>query len=63
MYQCCLETELNLKKEKQKIIDEFWATKAANRNELENLIKVQVLTNNILYSSIFLSYYVLFYCL
>lgn len=42
MYQCCLETEHVLKKEKQKAIEDMWAIKAANSNELENLLKIQV---------------------
>lgn len=42
MYQCCLETEQILRKEKQMAIDDVWAIKAANKNEIENLLKIQV---------------------
>jgi len=42
MYQCCLETEYILKKEKENAIENIWAIKTANRKEIENLLKVQV---------------------
>jgi len=42
MYQCCLETEQILKKEKQKVIEDIWTIKAANSDEVENLLKIQV---------------------
>lgn len=42
MYQCCLETEQILKKEKQKAVEDVWAVKAANSVEVENLLKIQV---------------------
>jgi len=42
MYQCCLETEQILKKEKQRAIEDIWTIKAANSDEVENLLKIQV---------------------
>lgn len=42
MYQCCLETENILKREKQKAVEDVWAVKAANSKELESLLKIQV---------------------
>lgn len=42
MYQCCLETEQLLKKEKQKALEDIWAIKTANNNEIEILLKIQV---------------------
>lgn len=42
MYQCCLDTEQILKKEKQKVIEDIWSIKANYSNEIENLLKVQV---------------------
>lgn len=42
MYQCCLETEQILKKEKQKAIEDIWTIKAANSDVVENLLKIQV---------------------
>jgi len=42
MYQCCLETEHILKKEKQKAIEDIWAIKTANSNVVENFLKIQV---------------------
>lgn len=42
MYQCCLETEQILKKEKQKAIEDVWAVKASSSDEIENLLKIQV---------------------
>lgn len=45
MYQCCLETEHILKKEKQKAIEDIWAINAASSNEIENLLKIQVNLN------------------
>lgn len=42
MYQCCLDTEQILKKEKQKAIEDIWSIKADYSNEIEGLLKVQV---------------------
>jgi len=42
MYQCCLEEEQILKKEKQKALEEVWALKATYSKEIENLLKTQV---------------------
>jgi hypothetical protein len=42
MYQCCLEEEQILKKEKQKAVEEVWTLKAAYSKEMENLLKIQV---------------------
>jgi len=42
MYQCCLEAEQNLKKEKQKAVEDVWTLKAAYSKEIENLLKIQV---------------------
>ncbi|XP_025411308.1 myosin-8-like isoform X3 [Sipha flava] len=41
MYQCCLETEQLLKKEKQKAVEDIWAIKTANSNEIEKLLEIQ----------------------
>lgn len=45
MYQCCLETENILKKEKQKAVEDAWEVKAAKKNEIEILLKIQVNLN------------------
>jgi len=42
MYQCCLEGEQVLKKEKQKAIEDVWTLKATYSKEIENLLKIQV---------------------
>lgn len=42
MYQCCLDTEHILKKEKQKAIEDIWSIKSNYSNEIENLLKIQV---------------------
>lgn len=42
MYQCCLEAEQILKKEKQKAVEDVWTLKAAYSKEMENLLKIQV---------------------
>lgn len=42
MYQCCLEEEQILKKEKQKVLEEVWTLKATYSKEIENLLKIQV---------------------
>lgn len=42
MYQCCIETVQLLKKEKQKAMEDIWAIKTANSNEIESLLKIQV---------------------
>lgn len=42
MYQCCLEAEQMLKKEKQKAVEDVWTLKAAYSKEMENLLKIQV---------------------
>lgn len=42
MYQCCLEEEQILKKEKQKALEEVWTLKATYSKEIENLLKIQV---------------------
>lgn len=44
MYQCSLDTEQILKKEKQKAVEDTWAIKATYSNEIENLLKIQVPT-------------------
>lgn len=44
MYQCCLEAEQILKKEKQKAVEDVWTLKAAYGKEMENLLKIQVCT-------------------
>lgn len=44
MYHCCLETENILKKQIQKAVEDMWAIKAVNKNEIENLLKIQVTT-------------------
>ncbi|XP_022173371.1 centrosomal protein of 290 kDa-like isoform X2 [Myzus persicae] len=41
MYQCCLEAEQMLKKEKQKAVEDVWTLKAAYSKEMENLLKIQ----------------------
>ncbi|CAI6368037.1 unnamed protein product [Macrosiphum euphorbiae] len=41
MYQCCLEAEQILKKEKQKAVEDVWTLKAAYSKEIENLLKIQ----------------------
>ncbi|KAL4149414.1 hypothetical protein QTP88_003367 [Uroleucon formosanum] len=41
MYQCCLEAEQILKKEKQKAVEDVWTLKAAYGKEMENLLKIQ----------------------
>jgi len=46
MYQCCLEAEQTLKKEKQKAVEDVWTLKAAYSNEMENLLKIQVHKKN-----------------
>ncbi|XP_060881211.1 centrosomal protein of 290 kDa-like isoform X2 [Metopolophium dirhodum] len=46
MYQCCLEAEQNLKKEKQKAVEDVWTLKAAYSKEIENLLKIQEEQNN-----------------
>lgn len=48
MYQCCLDTEQILKKEKQKANEDIWLVKAAYSQEMENLLKIQVNTIYIL---------------
>lgn len=47
MYQCCLDMEQMLKKEKQKAIEDIWSIKANYSNEIENLLKIQVHFKNI----------------
>jgi len=42
MYQCCLDEEQILKKEKQKALEEVWTLKATYSKEIENLLKIQV---------------------
>lgn len=44
MYQCCLEAEQILKKEKQKAVEDVWTLKAAYSKEMENLLQIQVCT-------------------
>lgn len=44
MYQCCLETEHILKKQIQKAVEDIWAVKAVNKDEIEKLLKIQVAT-------------------
>jgi hypothetical protein len=65
MYQCCLETEQLLKKEKQKAVEDIWAIKTANSNEIEKLLEIQVHLNNLILdlylksTSITISFYLL----
>jgi len=42
MYQCCLDGEQVLKKEKQKAVEDVWTLKATYSKEMENLLKIQV---------------------
>lgn len=54
MYQCCLETEQLLKKEKQKAVEDLRAIKTANSNEIESLLKIQVLIKMICFVNKFM---------